>query len=129
MLTYAGVVILLFLAGLVPFSSVLFLLLALFALASCIQYNAIVRQEQQSGGAPGSPTYPFTGPERLHHAAMLSMMGTLGMNSPALHNLRLAMINRDFNESGGESWLARMHCIGWLTCLLTISQSKNYYTC
>ncbi|KAL0038955.1 hypothetical protein WJX77_003174 [Trebouxia sp. C0004] len=40
-----GVVILLFLAGLVPFSSLLFLLLALFALASCIQYNAIVRQE------------------------------------------------------------------------------------
>ena len=103
MLTCTGVVILLFLAGLVPFSSVVFLLVALFALASCIQYNAIVRQqaEQQSAAAPGYQAQPFTHPERFHHAAVLSMMGTLGVTSPALHNLRLAMMNRDFNESGG----------------------------
>lgn len=102
MLTCAGVVILLFLAGLVPFSSVVFLLVALFALASCIQYNALVRQqaEQQSAAAPGYQPQPFAQPEQFHHAAVLSMMGTLSMTSPALHNLRLAMMNREFSESG-----------------------------
>ncbi len=95
-------VILLFLAGLVPFSSVLFLLLALFALASCIQYNAIVRQEadQRSTNEPALQTQNRRLNESLHHASVLSMMGTLGLNSPALHSLRLAMVNRDFDDSG-----------------------------
>lgn len=95
-------VILLFLAGLVPFSSLLFLLLALFALASCIQYNAIVRQqaEQHFVDEPAPQLQRRRSNEAFHHAAVLSMMGTLGLSSPAFNNLRLAMLNRDFNDSG-----------------------------
>ncbi|DBB01205.1 TPA: hypothetical protein ACH3X1_001087 [Trebouxia sp. C0004] len=102
-----GVVILLFLAGLVPFSSLLFLLLALFALASCIQYNAIVRQEadQRSNSESALQTQNQRINESFHHAAVLSMMGTLGLNSPALNNLRLAMLNRDFDDSDYEMLL------------------------
>lgn len=86
-------------AGLVPFSSLLFLLLALFALASCIQYNAIVRQEAEHR-APGLHMQTRRSPESFHQAAVLSMMGTLGLNSPALNNLRLSMLNRDFTAAG-----------------------------
>lgn len=94
----AGIVILLFLAGLVPFSSVLFLLLALCALSSYIQYNAnaLVRQEpeQQSTNTTGLPAQLSS--ERAErtrqwHMANMMMMGTVG---------GLSMMNRDFNESG-----------------------------
>ncbi len=93
----------------------LFLLLALFALASCIQYNAVVRQEahQRSNNEPALQTRNQRLNESLHHAAVFSMMGTLGLNSPALHNLRLAMLNRDFDDSGKQlcsSW----HSIAFL---------------
>ena len=98
----AGVIILLFLAGMVPFSSLIFLLLALFVLASCLQYNAIVRQEaeQQTQQDPGIQLQSRRNAESFHQAAVLSMMGTLGLQSPALNNLRLAMLNREFNDTG-----------------------------
>lgn len=93
----AGVVILLFLAGLVPFSSLLFLLLAMCALSSYIQYTAIVRQEveRQSTNTPGSQAQLLSNAERNRHVAILSMMGTVGLDS-----LRLGMLNRDFDDSG-----------------------------
>ena len=100
----AGIVILLFLAGLVPFSSLLFLLLAMCALSSCIQYNAIVRQEleRQSTNAPGPQAQFHSNAERNRHVAILSMMGTVGLD-----NLRLSMMNRDFDESGIDTQPAR----------------------
>ena len=80
-----------------PFSSVIFLLLAVCALSSYTQYNAVVRQglERQSSNATVVPAQLFPDAERNRHAAMLSMMGTV-----SLDNLRLGMMNRDFNESG-----------------------------
>ena len=97
----AGVVLLLFLAGLVPFSSVLFLLLALLALASCLQYNAVVRQQAEQRSNSGSSLHQERRTaDSFHQAAVLSMMGTFGLNSAALNNLRLAMLDRDFNDAG-----------------------------
>ncbi|KAL3162509.1 hypothetical protein ABBQ32_010167 [Trebouxia sp. C0010 RCD-2024] len=100
----AGIVILLFLAGLVPFPSIFFLLLAMCAISSYIQYNTVIRQEleRQSAttGTPGFQAQPFTHPEQAHHAAVFSMMGTLGLNE-----WRLGMMNRDFDESDYEMLL------------------------
>ncbi|KAL3162508.1 hypothetical protein ABBQ32_010167 [Trebouxia sp. C0010 RCD-2024] len=99
-----GIVILLFLAGLVPFPSIFFLLLAMCAISSYIQYNTVIRQEleRQSAttGTPGFQAQPFTHPEQAHHAAVFSMMGTLGLNE-----WRLGMMNRDFDESDYEMLL------------------------
>lgn len=97
MMPHAGVIILLFLAGLLPFSSVVFLLLGMCALSSYIQYIAIVRQgpERQPSNATGLPAQLFPSAERNRHVAILSMMGTVGMD-----DLRLSLMNRDFNESG-----------------------------
>lgn len=102
-----GFIILLFLAGLVPFSSLIFLLLALFVLASCRQYNAIVRQEaeQQTQQDPGIQLQSRRNAESFHQATVLSMMGTLGLQSSALNNLRLAMLNREFNDTDYEMLL------------------------
>ena len=80
-----------------PFSSLLFLLLAMCALSSYIQYNAIVRQEleRQSTHTPGLQAQLLSNAEHNRHVAILSMMGTVGLD-----NLRLGMMNRDFDESG-----------------------------
>lgn len=105
----AGIVILLFLAGLVPFPSIFFLLLAMCAISSYIQYNTVIRQEleRQSAttGTPGFQAQPFTHPEQAHHAAVFSMMGTLGLNE-----WRLGMMNRDFDESGILATCYATHC-------------------
>ena len=67
------------------------------ALSSYIQYNAIVRQEleRQSTTTPGLQAQLLSNVERNRHVAILSMMGTVGLD-----NLRLGMVNRDFDESG-----------------------------
>ena len=103
----AGVVILLFLAGLVPFSSLVFLLLAMCALSSYTQYHAIVRQEleRQSTNTLGPLAQLHSNAERNRHVAIVSMMGTVGLD-----NLRLGMMNRDFDESGID--IQPAHCMG-----------------
>ena len=145
----AGVVVLLFLAGLVPFSSLIFLLLAMCALSSYIQYNTLVRQEleRQSAptGTPGLQAPFFMHPEHAHHADVLSSMGTL-----SLQQLRLSLMNRDFDESGIQATcntlqlvlVAGLHktckhqsplaaladiSIGW-RCQLKLLQSSQFYT-
>lgn len=96
----AGVVVLLFLAGLVPFSSLLFLLLALLVLTSCVQYNAVIQQEVQHLPQQDSQPQSRQQAEAWQHAAVLSMMGTMSLHSPAFHHLRLAMLNREFTDAG-----------------------------
>lgn len=129
--THAGVVILLFVAGLVPFSSVLFLLLALFALASCVQYNLLARHEADQGRPGIAGRMPaWQSAERMHRAAILGMMGTFGFANPALHhlmaahptrttmhNLRLSLMNRDFTDAG-EHYYKRGTCSSSLSCFL-----------
>ncbi|KAL3141105.1 hypothetical protein ABBQ38_003460 [Trebouxia sp. C0009 RCD-2024] len=99
-----GILILLFLAGSVPLSSVIFLLLALCALSSYIQYNTVIRQEfeRQSAttGTPGFQAQPSMQPEQAHHAAVLSMINTVVLN-----NQRLGIMSRDYYDSGYDMLL------------------------
>ena len=111
---HAGVVILLFVAGIVPFASLLFLLVALFLFASCIQYHVLARNDVQHIRPRANATLPAWGnAERMQRAAVLSMLGTFGLGNPSLgnvlaghstggafHNLRLSMMNRDFTDAG-----------------------------
>ena len=111
---HAGVVILLFVAGVVPFSSVLFLLVALFLFASCVQYNVLARNDlQQTRPGAVANVRAWQSTERMQRAAVLSMLNTFGLGNPALqnvmagqpagaslHNLRLSMMNRDFTDAG-----------------------------
>ena len=101
-------------AGIVPFSSLLFLLIALFLFASCIQYRVLAQNEIQHVRPRANATLPAWGnAERMQRAALLSMLGTIGLGNPvhgnvlaghptsgAFHNLRLSMMNRDFTDAG-----------------------------
>lgn len=132
----AGVVILLFVAGIVPFSSLLFLLVALFLFASCIQYNVLARNEapQTRPGAVAN-VRAWQNTERMQRAAVLSMLNTFGLGNPALqnimagqpagaslHNLRLSMMNRDFTDAGK---LAFEHFLHVMLCLLVTADLSH----
>ena len=120
----AGVVILLFVAGVVPFSSLLFLLVALFLFASCIQYNVLARTDlQQTRPGAVANVRAWQSTERMQRAAVLSMLNTFGLGNPALqnvmagqtagaslHNLRLSMMNRDFTDAGKVFDIPPMSC-------------------
>lgn len=84
----------LFLTGLVPFSSFLFLLLALCAMSSYIQHNAVVQQdlERQPTNTTGLPAQLSSErAEHIRNLANMMMMGTMDTRG---------MMNRIFNESG-----------------------------
>lgn len=147
----AGVVILLFVAGVVPFSSLIFLLVAFFLFASCIQYNILARTDTQHtrpGIAANLPAWQNA--QRIQRAAVLSMLGTFGLGNPAfrdiitdpaaggsLHNLRLSMMNRDFTDAGKyksshptvaaqSTWTS--HTSG-MSCCTVLSYSQSNRIC
>ena len=105
----AGILILLFLAGLVPLSSVIFLLLALCALSSYIQYTTVIRQEFERQSAttdtPGFQAQPSMQPEQAQHAAVLSMINTVVLN-----NRRSGIMSRDYYDSGVLAACFSTHC-------------------
>lgn len=118
----AGVVVLLFIAGVVPFSSLLLLLVVFFLFAGCIQYTAHAQSNTQhpiSGVGANLPAWQNA--QRIQRAAVLSMLGTFGLGNSDLrniitdpaaggsfHNLRLSMMNRDFTDAGETTLLLYM---------------------